>query len=72
MNIHLQWRMDAFNRRNAPDRMELVSGTFDSMHDANKVYLDLCEKWHSVKLVRSPFLFGERGEYVWKVSNPIN
>ncbi len=33
---------------------------------ANKYYLGLCEKFDSVKLVRSPF-FGEEGQYSWEV-----
>lgn len=38
--------------------------------EANLFYLDLCDQFSSVHLVRSPF-FELHGLYVWECSNPL-
>ena len=45
----------------------VVAKTFKDANKANDFYLDLCDKYDSVKLVRSP-RFSEDGEYAWEVS----
>jgi hypothetical protein len=47
--------------------MKTISKHFDNQDDANDFYLDLCEQYDSVKLIRAP-LFSEAGVYAWQCS----